>query len=536
MASSGVHLASAASPNGKDIKGSMIAVGTSMADATQICEMEEFAGRIAVAACNSSSSVTISGDDDAIIELQAMLNDEKKFNRVLRVDRAYHSAHMLPCFDAYVESLRHCGVKAQKPKGPGCVWVSSVYDKPVSSAAGLSGTYWAENMTKPVLFSQALSSAISASPYDLAIEVGAHPALKGPATQTMQEVLNTAIPYTGVLSRQTDAVEALSTGLGFLWQHLDKRSMDLDAFERATGPTGASTPYRVLKGLPSYAWNHETRHWHESRRSRKMRLRRNPVGNLSLLGDESSESGPHRRSWKNLLHTKELEWLPGHQVQGQTVLPAAAYVCMAIEAMRCVAGDKTIRLIDILDFVIHQAVVFEQGDRGVEALITLSDIEKPSPDRIQAKFTYSAAMNMQSDDLDLAASGTIEVHLGEASAALLPERPPRPAHMISVDPERFYKALADLGYDFSGRFRSLAEMRRNHHKSVSAVKMMPRVEGDETLLIHPAELDAAFQSVILAYSCKYPLPPQTVPPILLCEEHAKYKETPRVLEQRSNSR
>lgn len=485
----------------------MIAVGTSMADATQICELDEFQGRLALAACNSSSSVTISGDEDAIFELQAMLNDENKFNRVLRVDRAYHSAHMLPCFDAYVDSLRRCGVKAQQPENHGCVWVSSVDGEPVSLAARLSDTYWAENMTKPVLFSQALSSIVSTSSYDLAIEIGAHPALKGPATQTMQEILNTDIPYTGLLSRQTEADKAMSTGLGFSWQHLSTSNIDLDAFERAaTGLTGASTPYRVLKGLPSYAWNHETRYWHESRRSRKMRLRKNPVGNLALLGDESSESGPNRRSWKNLLRTKELEWLPGHQVQGQTVLPASAYVCTAIEAIRCIAGLESIRLVDIRDFVIHQAVVFEQGDAGVEALTTLDDIQRPSPDRIQARFTYSAATNMQSDDLFLAASGTIEALLGQTSATILPERAPRPAHLISVDPERFYQALADLGYDFSGRFRSLATMRRNHHKAVAETKMMPRGEGDNTLLIHPAELDAAFQAVILAYSCKYPPP------------------------------
>lgn len=500
----------------------MIAVGTSMADASQICEMDEFRGRIALAACNSSSSVTVSGDADAIGELQAMLNDENKFNRILRVDRAYHSAHMLPCFDVYVEALRRCGVQAQQqqqqPESHGCVWVSSVDGEPVRLAARLSDTYWAENMTKPVLFSQALGRIASSSSYDLAIEIGAHPALKGPATQTIQETLNTAIPYTGVLSRQTDAVQAFSTGLGFVWQHLGTRSINLDAFERAaTGVTGASIsttshhPYRVLKGLPSYAWNHETRHWHESRRSRKLRLRKDPVGNLALLGDESSDSGPTRRSWTNLLRPRELDWLPGHQVQGQTVLPASAYVCTAIEAMRCIAGRETsVRLVDIRDFVIHQAVVFEQqqgGDAGVEVLTTLADIHWPAPDRVQARFTYSAAANnnMQSggdDDLFLAASGTMEMRLGPASAAVLPARAPRPAHMISVDPERFYRALADLGYDFSGRFRSLATMRRNHHKAVAEVRMMPRGEGDEALLIHPAELDAAFQAVILAYSCK----------------------------------
>jgi acyl transferase domain-containing protein len=203
---------------------------------------------------------------------------------------------------------------------------------------------------------------------------------------------------------------------------------------------------------------------------------------------------------KNLLRSKEIGWLSGHQVQGQTVFPAAGYVSTAIEAAKSLVGDETISLIDIQDFVIHQAVAFEQDDAGIEVLISLGEIKKPYQGRIQAKFTYSAAIGSQSNDLDLAASGYIDIHLGNASQALLPQRAPNPAHMIDVDSERFYGALANLGYDFSGRFRSLTTMRRVHHKSVCKVMMMPREAGEESLIVHPAELDAAFQSVILAYS------------------------------------
>ncbi len=65
----GLRCIHAVSPNG-NVKGAMLAVGTSMEDATELCEMDEFTGRIIVAAINSSSSVTISGDEDAIEELQ----------------------------------------------------------------------------------------------------------------------------------------------------------------------------------------------------------------------------------------------------------------------------------------------------------------------------------------------------------------------------------------------------------------------------------------------------------------------------------
>ncbi|KAI6777524.1 hybrid NRPS/PKS enzyme, partial [Emericellopsis cladophorae] len=92
----GLHSSKAKSPNG-DMQGAIMAVGMPMGDVLELCEDADFAGRLAVAACNSSSSVTISGDVDAIHELQLVLDDERTFNRVLKVDKAYHSRHMLPC-------------------------------------------------------------------------------------------------------------------------------------------------------------------------------------------------------------------------------------------------------------------------------------------------------------------------------------------------------------------------------------------------------------------------------------------------------
>ena len=177
----GMHVQKALSPNGTEIKGAMVAVGSSMTDIAELCEDEAFLGRIAFAASNSSSSVTVSGDDDAIVELQVILEDEGKFNRRLKVDKAYHSKHMLPCYEPYVKSLRRCNVKVQEPQHT-CTWFSSVYNRPVDSDMKLADTYWAENMTQPVLFAEALNSALAAGSYDLALEVGAHPALKGPAT------------------------------------------------------------------------------------------------------------------------------------------------------------------------------------------------------------------------------------------------------------------------------------------------------------------------------------------------------------------
>ncbi|KAF1352009.1 hypothetical protein BDV97DRAFT_293724 [Delphinella strobiligena] len=485
----GFHCKSSASSNG-GIKGAMLAVGTSIEDAEELCEMEEFAGRINVAASNSSTSVTVSGDKDAIDELQVILNDEKKFSRLLKVDQAYHSKHMMPCFDPYVEALT--------PSHSQCTWYSSVNGgEKMDSRLPLSDIYWAENMTKPVLFSQAIAAAVSIGPtFDVAIEVGSHPALMGPATQTIQEVLQHPIPYSGTLARGTGAIESFSNSLGFLWSHLNTKIINLSDCEIAMSGQDKQA-FAVQKGLPAYQWNHEAKHWHESRKSRRMRLREKPFHPLS--GHVTPDSTPHHLRWKNLLKLSELEWLEGHQVQGQIVFPAAGYVSTALEGAQFLAEGKPIQLIELRNFYIHQAVMFENDGTGVEVLIEISQIPQTAPDSINAKFTFSAAIGGQNPDLNLAADGEIRIVLGVASPSLLSERGLAPPHMIDVEQSRLYNFMESLEYNFTGPFRSLSTLQRKlGNARCVANKALTADAG--SLLVHPVDLDAAFQSVMLAYS------------------------------------
>lgn len=501
----GIHLCLASSPNGFDIRGAMLAVETSPEDAAELCADRVFLGRMVVAAVNSPSSVTLSGDIEAISEMEEILQDEGTFYRRLKVDKAYHSPHMLPCYEPYVASLRRYGVKPLTPEPNKCTWFSSVNNKAIdSNTTGLGDVYWAENLTRPVLFSQAVTLALVTRPCDVVLEIGPHPALKSPAKSTILNVLGKEIPYHGTLMRGKSATETMCSALGYLWSYLGPACVDLDSYERAM--TGRTNHYQIVKGLPTYPWNHATRYWHESRASRK--LRRQPTEVHPLLGHESADSASHNLNWKHLLRVKEMPWLIGHRVQGQIVFPAAGYICAAIEAGRHMSGiaapGHEIRLIKLSEFVIHQAIVFNENDDGVEAAISIVNITTQLPTRIKAHFTYSAAVSPeQTEDLVLVASGGIEIELGEVDNTLLSVRKKEPPHMIEVDHEHFYAALKDLGYEFSGRFRSLATMRRKHARSSCLVLPGPLDDDDTALLIPPSELDACLQSIMLAYSYPY---------------------------------
>lgn len=485
-------------------RGAMLAVGTSWEDAQELLSLQAFTGRLALAAHNSPASVTLSGDADAVIQAKKVFYEEKKFARVLKVDTAYHSHHMLQCGDPYVAALRACGIQINRDRNSTCKWFSSVSPSAEAMEAipELQDIYWRDNMVNTVLFADAVNNAVTDDEQiNLAVEVGPHPALQGPASQNIAEVRLSALPYTGLSSRGKDDVEVLSNALGFIWTLLGGKGIDLEAYESTL--TGNPHPHELVVGLPSYQWNHGRIHWTESRKSRKIRGRKQSPH--ELLGSLCPDSNPHDMRWSNLLKVSEIPWLDGHQLQGQTVFPAAGYVAMALEACRNLAAEKPVQLFELHDLSIPKAITFEEGDTlGVETLVTLTGIEHHQDKTATAEFSIYSCPNISigSDhDMELMASGTVKVSFGTSDLEALSCTPVDDYNMSAVDPDRFYAALAKLGYGYSGSFRGMSSMKRRLTQSSALVDTYPYADSDSTFyLVHPSMLDVAFQSSMLAYS------------------------------------
>lgn len=256
----------------------MMAVGTTLEDAEQLCDLEEIRGRIHVAACNSQSSVTLSGDIDALEEAESAFKDEGKFVRKLKVDTAYHSHHMHPCAGPYIRSLESCNIRIQSPTKKKCAWFSSVTGKAMSpDDPSLLATYWSDNMTGRVNFAQAVGAAIEGEgPFTAAFEVGPHPALRGPALQTIKEISGAPIPYSGTLERGSHDIEAFADALGFAISFMPGEVLTLNDFIRAVSSKSLSIG-KLLKDLPAYGWEHDRIYWMETRLGRAFRTRNSPV-------------------------------------------------------------------------------------------------------------------------------------------------------------------------------------------------------------------------------------------------------------------
>ncbi|RLL96033.1 hypothetical protein CFD26_103332 [Aspergillus turcosus] len=496
----GLHTKGAQGRKGEP--GGMLAVGTSLEDAEELCALPAFAGRLAIAASNSASSLTLSGDRDAIHQAHLVFQDERKFSRPLKVDKAYHSHHMLPCGGPYGGSLDQLQVRAEKPR---LQWYSSVYDGAlVDKVDGLCGPYWVENMCRPVRFSQALTKAIeeTGETCDLVIEVGPHPALKGPASSTIQEILGRDLPYTGLLQRGSNDAKAFSDALGFIWARFGRDAIDFSALQDTL--FDVTEKPQPLKDLPSYPWDHSRAFWHESRAIQADLFR--AMAPHPLLG-VCKEVMSDRVQWRNTLTPREIPWLKGHALQGQTIFPASGYISMAIEAGRMVMEPEgTIALIEMQDLVIDRPLTFEEDSIvGVEVLVALAGISREIQDDgtrvMTATFTCHTPASRGSTSLVIAARGTVCVTLDAASETTLPPAREVFEDLIEVDRERFYDGLKELGYQYTGPFKALDQLARYLNVSTGVVYQPQDSESfQESLLVHPATLDASFQSVFLAYS------------------------------------
>ena len=283
----GLHSFRARSPvNGQP--GSMMAVGMALDEAQSFCQRSEFVGRITVAASNSPSSVTLSGDSDAIQEAKVMLDQRGTFARLLKVAKAYHSHHMQPCAEPYMESLGCCDVRPQRTSVDGdCTWYSSVYGadgRSIHDPEALRDRYWLCNMAKPVLFHEAIERAARDEDrcIDFVLEIGPHSALRGPATDTLRSVTGVDIPYVGLLSRGEDDRVAFSNAIGSIWTKFQSPPgatslVNWNAFRDALyGRDGWQQP-RLVKSLPTYRWDHTKSLLFESRKSRAWRTSNRPL-------------------------------------------------------------------------------------------------------------------------------------------------------------------------------------------------------------------------------------------------------------------
>ena len=220
---------------------------------------------------------------------------------------AYHSHHMIPVAKKYKQALSRT-TASSRVDGNTCQMFSSVTGQRMA-LGDCTPEYWSRNMTSTVRFSPAIERCLADSPEIAAtIEIGPHPALKGPVTETFRGLGKKDLGYLHTCSRGNDDFEAILNSAGsMIPRGIPLKLQNINARVIA-GESGCKFEYgKVLTDLPTYGWNHNASFWSESRVSRNVRFRQYP--RHQLLGSRYVDDIPQHPCWRNHLILKEIPWL-----------------------------------------------------------------------------------------------------------------------------------------------------------------------------------------------------------------------------------
>jgi len=168
-----------------------------------------------------------------------------------------------------------------------------------------------------------------------------------------------------------------------------------------------------------------------------------------------------------------------HQVQGRPMLPGAATIEMALQAIRLAAETDAVQLQDIV-----WLKPFVSAGDGIEVRVAL---HPKGPDKLAFQLRdASGVVNAEGRAVLLAVDAATRLTLDELKARC----------RQTIEPEALYRGFADRGLSYGRGFQVVREIGAGDDEVWSLLELPADWDGDAYWL-HPALLDGAFQSLAM---------------------------------------
>ncbi|WP_343298773.1 thioester reductase domain-containing protein, partial [Streptomyces sp. SID1034] len=424
--------------------------------------------RVGIAAVNSPSSTVISGDADAAETVAEELRRRGRKTTRLTVSHAFHSSHM----DSVLAEFRQVADRLTYHP-PVLPVVSTLTGRTAAGDELRTGEYWAAQLRGTVRFADAVGSLAEQGVTNF-VELGPDAVL----TPLVHANVNPAgAAATGaivpLLRRDSPEAESTVTALGRLHNHGVR--VDWEAFFAGTGAR------RVP--LPTYAFQRE-RYWIEASPDNGDPAHHGlrDVGH-PLLGAAIGVTAEAEALFTSRVSLRTHPWLAGHVLDGSVVLPASAFVELAVRAGDEVGCD----VLDELDTAVP-LVIPERGTVRIQVAVG-------APEDGRRPVTIHARPDEADVPWTLHAHGLLSLQ-GPASADGLTSWPPSEAEPL--DPDEVYGQLARTGARYTSAFRSLKAAWRLGDEVFAELALDEEARVDaEGYLLHPALLDAALHTALL---------------------------------------
>jgi acyl transferase domain-containing protein/thioesterase domain-containing protein/short-subunit dehydrogenase/acyl carrier protein len=465
--------------------GAMVAIQASeqeLADA-----LSGYEHKVSIAAVNGPSSVVISGDQDAVDELEKRWQERQRKTKRLNVSHAFHSELMEPMLAAFEKIAE--GLSFSGPKIP---IVSNLTGELLSDEMVSSPAYWVAHVRQTVRFGDGIGFLKDAG-VDCYLELGPDAILSAMTAQCLddlqghQQARAVLIPTLREGQCEPDAL------LGSLCKaHAQGVEVRLEA---VLGKGGC------LVELPTYAFQRR-RYWLEGSSG---------PGNIQSLGLETTEHPllsaklrlPGDRGWlfTGRLSLQSHPWLADHVIVDSVLLPGTGFLELALAA-GAEFGYQTLE-----ELALEQPLLLtEQG--AVQIQLTLSE-----PDVQDNRTINIYSRTAQGDELEgqpewiCHASGVLTRGSAPADARALAREswPPRGADPVEVTD--LYERLAETGLSYGPAFQGLqAAWRRDGELFAEVTLEAGQQDQASHFYAHPALFDAALHTSFLLAEVHQPQP------------------------------
>lgn len=482
---------------------------------------------IVIACINSPASVTVSGDQEQIERLERLLQKDNIFTARLETAVAYHSSQMQTIAEDCLENF-DC-LQVAETSSSNIRMISSVTGDELSGDRAREASYWVAGMLSPVIFSQAIQRLCRDSPkvlrrridgshghaivVDCLIEIGPHAALRLPIRENLQVLSRDRhrdVSYIPSLIRNSRADLSLLQLLGEL--HCRGFPVDIRRVNKPN-PNSLSKNCISLSDAPAYPFDHSTRYWAESPLSRNYRLR--PYGHVELLGTRSRDWNPLAPEWRCYVQATEMPWLLDHTINGRSIYPASAFICMALKGASQLVDDVE----SITGFTLHNvrfisAIPISSSSNDLETRLRFSSSIKSATSSKQTGWHFTVysvvagnwaencrgiiKVHRQTDQTDQA---WLERYQYQESSALRAQ-----TYKYPMSASEVYNNFKRWGFDYGPSFQGISTAAHDGTAAVLGSICLGRpssISADNAeSVIHPASLDSFMQLALLTLHAK----------------------------------
>ncbi|MFD4997991.1 SDR family NAD(P)-dependent oxidoreductase [Streptomyces buecherae] len=446
--------------------GAMVAVQASEQEVAESLKGRE--DQVSLAALNGPTSVVLSGDEDAVLDVAGHWEAQGRKTKRLRVSHAFHSPRM----DAMLAEFGQ--IAACLPYSTPAIPVISNVTGDVAGAELATPEYWVRHVREAVRFDDGMRRLADLG-VTTCVELGPDAVLTAMGQDCLDAV---GADVAFVPLARSGRAEARTLAEAVATLYANGVGVDWDAVYSGRGAR------RVA--LPTYAFQHK-RYWLEAGGAVTGDARSVGLGRVDhpLLGGLTELAEGDRTVLTGRLSLQTHPWLADHAVAGGVLFPGTGFVELGllagVETGAGRLGELTLETPLLLP---------EQGGVRVQLVVGPADESGARPLGVYSR----SDSDEPGEEWVRHAQGVLETDSGATVTDSLLQWPVPGAEQVPM--EGFYEGLAQAGYGYGPVFQGLEAVWRLDG-DVYAEVALPDSAAQEAgrFGLHPALLDAALHAM-----------------------------------------